>query len=104
MKSAKFFRYNILADIVAILLFCTLLVLACYDRRNDVLISCLRYFYVFFLLHFVYLFLQIFRYKQIKVWKKILYCIVLLATSGLVFFVAFYYEFWLGLTSEKLPL
>jgi len=89
MKNNNFFRINILIDIFAFLLTLFLLILLTYRlavKHEDAgWIAYLVLSPVFFFLRFIFMFFQIFRYKKIKIWKTILYCIVLLLVTYILF-------------------
>ena len=91
----NFFKYNIFIDFVAILLFCILLFIFYHNWHNDLLLSYIEKSYIFFLLHFVFIFLHIFSNKNLKIWKIILYCIFLLVISCIIFIVGYYYAWFI---------
>ena len=93
-KPNNFFRFNILIDVVALLLFRIFIFLYYYDTYEDFFSSCIEKSYIFFLLHFVFVFIHIFRNKKIKIWKIILYSIVLLSISWFVFFIGDYHTWF----------
>ena len=98
MKKNNFFRINILIDVFALLLIVFLFVLMIYRlvTKNDES-DWMRYLFfspVFFLLRFVFMFFQLFRYKKIKIWKTIIYCIVLLLVAYILWLIISLFAFW----------
>jgi hypothetical protein len=93
MKPNHFFRYNILIDIILLMAYFIGYVTFCafpkrffeMDFNPFPLIIC---FPIVFVVHSLVVFLLSFRYKEIKLWKVILYCVILFSFASIVYFCA----------------
>ena len=98
MKKSNFFRINILIDVSAFLLilFVFALLIVNLINNNTSADWTIYIFYApaFFLLRFIFMFFQIFRYKKIKIWKTILYCSALLIVAYILFIIQRLFAFW----------
>ena len=95
----RFFKYNILLDIIILLIIFCLLAMSIFPENTicfkifSFTFHGLIYSPLYFLLRFVFMLLQLFRYKKIEVRKTITYSVVLIITTIIVWYMIFYVPF-----------
>jgi hypothetical protein len=85
-----FFKINILIDIVAIFIIVIWYIYCLCNTNKPDFYLYLIYSPVFFLLRLLFMLFQLFRYKIIRVWKTIIYCILLLLVSCFLWSAIFF--------------
>jgi len=95
----RFFKYNILLDVIILLTIFCLLAMSIFPENTigfkifNFSFHGLIYSPLYFLLRFVFMLLQLFRYKKIEVRKTITYSVVLIITTIIVWYMIFYIPF-----------
>ena len=95
----RFFKYNILLDVIILLMIFCLLAMSIFPENTicfkifNFSFRGLTYSPLYFLLHFVFILLQLFRYKKMAVRKTIIYSVALIITTIIVWFMVFFIPF-----------